>query len=320
MSSIYCDLDDLVRLRFKARSLQLFNKAASKSLLSGGILSPFKGRGIDFEEVRAYQPGDDIRSIDWRVTARRSKPHTKIFREERERPVLILLDQSHSLFFGSQLNFKSVTACEAASMVGWATLFNKDRVGGILFNEQEVYNIRPKSSKQTLMHFLKQAEKINKRLTLDTMPASPPEGYMAKALRHAKRVAHPGTQLFIVSDFKNLDSDATRLLSQLKRHCEIMALHVSDPLERELPKPGNYVITNGVHRYAIDTRKHAQRQRFRNQQQEQVEKLRNTLRELRIPHLSLCTSENTAEQLLFMLSARKPHRNTGGSHGSNLSS
>lgn len=316
MSSIYCDLDGLVRLRFKARNLQLFPNAVARSLLSGGILSPFKGRGIDFEEVRAYQPGDDIRSIDWRVTARRSKVHTKVFREEREKPVLILLDQSHSLFFGSRLNFKSVTACEAAALLGWATLFHKDRVGGIIFNEQEVYTIRPRASKKALVHFLKQAERINSQLHINSMPTVPPEGYLAQALRHARRVSHPGTQLLLISDFRQMDNDVIRLLSQLKRHCEVMALQVSDPLERELPQPGRYMITNGHHRHVLDTNRLSQRQAFRLQQQQQLAALRKSLADLRIPLITLCTSEDTAQQLTARLSARRPPMHTGEPNGS----
>ncbi len=305
MSSVYTDLADLVQLRFKARNLQLFRNILSKSQLAGGIQSPFKGRGIDFDEVRAYQPGDDIRSIDWRVTARRSKPHTKIFREERERPVLIVLDQSHSLFFGSQLNFKSVTACESASILAWATLLHGDRIGGVIFNEKEVHTIRPKCSKVSLMHFFRQSEKMNKALHISSMPATPPSGYLSKALHHARRVSHPGTQLFVISDFKNIDIDAIRVLSQLKRHCEVMAIQVSDPLETDLPDPACYVVTNGTHRYTLDSRQISQRHRFREQQKKQMEQLQSQLNEFRIPLAQLCSGENTADQLLSYFSPKK---------------
>ncbi|MDD7805365.1 MAG: DUF58 domain-containing protein [Endozoicomonas sp. (ex Botrylloides leachii)] len=304
MSGIYAELTELIQLRLKARNLQLFQSISAKSQLSGGILSPFKGRGMNFEEVRAYQAGDDIRTIDWRVTARRSKPHTKIFREERERPVMIILDQSHSLFFGSKLNFKSVTACETAALLAWGTLLHGDRIGGIIFNEIDHYNIRPKSAKTALMHFLKKAEKLNKQLQIKSMPTQQNQGYLANSLRHARRVAHPGTQLFIISDFRDMDSEALRQLAKLKRHCEIMAFQITDPLEQELPEPSCYVITNGIHRYTLDTRQRAHRQAFREQQFAQYQLLEKQLIQYRIPLIRLSSEEDTAEQLLLLFSSK----------------
>lgn len=311
MSGIYTELDDLITLRLQARNLHLFKNFAARSQLAGGTISPFKGRGVDFEEVRAYQPGDDIRTIDWRVTARRSQPHTKIFREERERPILIILDQSYSLFFGSKLNFKSVTACETAAMLSWATLFHNDRIGGVIFNEDTLTSIQPQHSKASLLHFLKQAEKLNKKLQLSSLPSQTCSGYMANALLHARRVAHPGTQIFLISDFKDFNDDASRLLAQLKRHCEIMAFQVSDPLEHELPKPGCYAITNGTHRHTIDSRKHKIRQQFRDQQLIQTEKLKKKLREYRIPLTQLTASKETASQLLPLFSLKRPSSSLG---------
>ncbi|MDP0562222.1 MAG: DUF58 domain-containing protein [Candidatus Endonucleobacter sp. (ex Gigantidas childressi)] len=306
MNGIYSELEELIQLRLKARKLQIFRNTAPKSQLAGGSLSSFKGRGIDFDEVRAYQAGDDIRTIDWRVTARRSKPHTKVFREERERPVLIILDQSYSLFFGSQLNFKSVTACEIAALLSWATLFHGDRIGGVVFNEKSLSSIKPKHSKTALIHLLQKAEELNKQLHLSTAPSQVPTGYLSNALRHARRVAYPGTQIFIISDFKDMNDDAVRLLAQLRRHCEIIAFQVSDPLEHELPKPASYVVTNGVHRYTLDSRKRNHRQQFKNHQQTQIKKIQKRLGEYRIPLTQISSGEETVPQLLLRFSGKRP--------------
>ncbi|MDP0588991.1 MAG: DUF58 domain-containing protein [Candidatus Endonucleobacter bathymodioli] len=311
MNGIYSELKELIQLRLKARKLNIFRNTVPKSQLAGGSLSSYKGRGIDFDEVRAYQPGDDIRTIDWRVTARRSKPHTKVFREERERPVLIILDQSHSLFFGSQLNFKSVTACEIAAMLSWATLYHGDRIGGVIFNEKSLCNIRPKHSKTALIHFLQKAEELNNQLHLSAAPSQAPTGYFSKALRHARRVAHPGTQIFIISDFKDLNDDATQLMAQLRRHCEIIAFQISDPLEQELPKPDTYVVTNGVHRYTLDSRKRNHRQQFRDYQQAQTKKIQRRLREYRIPLTQISSGKETVPQLLLRFSAKRPSSHLG---------
>lgn len=297
MSGAYSELKELVGLRLQARDLALFRRNRSRSLLAGSGHSPFKGRGVDFEEVRAYQPGDDIRTIDWRVTARRMKPHTKIFREERERPVLLLLDQSHSLFFGSRLNFKSVTVAETGSLLSWATLQHGDRIGGLVFNENELSEIRPKRSKQTLLHLLNKVTDYNQALSASTQ-GKPSENYFTKALRHARRVAHPGTNLFIVSDFSRMDTEAMRHMTRLARHCELMAIQVVDPLETELPRPGRYDITNGVHRKTIDTQSRALRQKYRHQFQEVQSDLESFFTGLRIPFVQLKTDQSTASQLM----------------------
>ncbi|WP_330924605.1 DUF58 domain-containing protein [Candidatus Sororendozoicomonas aggregata] len=305
MGGTYSELNELIQLRLNARHLYLFRPKVVNSPLAGGGQSLFKGRGMDFEEVRAYQAGDDIRTIDWRVTARRSKAHTKIFKEERERPVLILLDQSYSLFFGSCLNFKSVTACETAALIAWATQSHKDRVGGVLFNNQTLTTLRPTSSKAATLHLLKQAEKLNKALTIKTMPSTPPGGYLTNALRHARRIALPGTQLFVISDFKDMSNECLPQLSRLRRHCHMIAIRVSDPLETELPPPASYIITNGMHRYTLDSRQRKHRRSFREYQQAQLTQLQQQLQEYRIPLLQLTTSSDTTEQLLAYFSRRR---------------
>ncbi|WP_252176257.1 DUF58 domain-containing protein [Endozoicomonas sp. 4G] len=304
MSGAYSQLKELVSLRLQARELVIFRQNHSRSLLAGTGYSPFKGRGIDFEEVRAYQPGDDIRSIDWRVTARRMKPHTKLFREERERPVLVMVDQSHSMFFGSQLNFKSVTAAEAGALLAWATLQHSDRIGGLVFDEQEFSEIRPKRSKKNLMHLLNKLEHHNKNLKAETIPHQKQDNYLSKALRHARRVAHPGTHIFMISDFQQLDEEGFRHLSQLSRHCQLMAIQVTDPLESELPRPGRYDITNGIHRQTINTRSRDLRQKYRSRHHRFQTSLKDQLASIRVPLLELGADQDTGPQLQVWFGSR----------------
>ncbi|WP_422138399.1 DUF58 domain-containing protein [Endozoicomonas sp. ALC020] len=304
MSGAYSQLKELVGLRFQARELAIFRQNRARSLLAGTGYSPFKGRGIDFEEVRAYQPGDDIRSIDWRVTARRMKPHTKLFREERERPVLVLVDQSHSMFFGSQLNFKSVTAVEAGALLAWATLQHSDRIGGLIFDEQGLSEIRPKRSKKTLMHLLNKLEHHNRSLKAETIPHQPQDNYLGRALRHARRVAHPGTHIFVISDFQQLDEEGFRHLSRLSGHCELMAIQVTDPLESELPRPGRYDITNGMHQQTINTRSRHLRQEYRSRHHRFQNSLKNQLASLKVPLLELGADQDTGSQLQAWFGSR----------------
>ncbi|WP_067521476.1 DUF58 domain-containing protein [Endozoicomonas ascidiicola] len=298
MSGAYCTLQSLVNLRLQAKDLTLFKSGRSLHQMFGGVRSPFKGRGVDFEEVRAYQFGDDIRSIDWRVTARRMKPHTKIFQEERERPVMILLDQRHSLFFGSRLNFKSVTAAEIAALIAWATLNHGDRIGGVIFNEQELQETRPKRSRKTLMHWLNQTEIMNRKLSLAAVASHDAANGMARALRHVRRVTHPGTQIFFISDFQHMNEESAQHLAQLARNNEVMAINVSDPLEQELPKPDQYRITDGLHTLTVNTGRSELRRQFQHNYQQQQEQLQSLLSRYRIPLIQASAAEPTAMQML----------------------
>ncbi len=135
--------EELIRLRSQASLPGLAPQRRVMTTQTGPYASPFKGRGIDFAEVRAYLPGDDIRNIDWRVTARTGQPHTKLFREERERPVLLLVDLGASMRFGTRVAFKSVLAARAAALLGWAAVGHGDRVGGVVFAGQEHQELRP---------------------------------------------------------------------------------------------------------------------------------------------------------------------------------
>ena len=117
---IRVSLAELIEMRHRVREVQLFSTPSQRSPLIGLHHSKLRGRGVDFDQVRVYQAGDDVRTIDWRVTARTQEPHTKLFHEERERPIFIMVEQSRRLFFGSGLMFKSVLAAQAASLIGWA--------------------------------------------------------------------------------------------------------------------------------------------------------------------------------------------------------
>ena len=298
MSGAYCTLQNLVNLRLQAQNLPLFRPDRSLQKMQGNARSPFKGRGVDFEEVRAYQFGDDIRSIDWRVTARRMKPHTKVFQEERERPVMVLLDQSHSMFFGSQLNFKSVTAAEISSLIAWATLSHGDRIGGVVFNEYELRETRPKRSRKTLMHWLNQTEQMNRKLRLAAVSSMEASNALTRTLKHTRRVAHPGTQIFIISDFTQVNEESEQHLSQLARHNELMAIKVNDPLEQELPSPDQYRITNGLHSLTVNTGLSQLRQQFCQQYQKHNEQVRKMFSRYRMPLLQIDSAKASVQQLL----------------------
>ena len=257
----YTDIRELIRLRHASKELQLPTANRALNPMSGLLTSRFRGRGIDFAEVRRYQPGDDIRTIDWRVTARTQIPHTKLFQEEKERPVLILVDQSHSMFFGSRYVFKSVVAAEAAAVIAWTALDRGDRVGGIVFADDLHREVRPRRNKNAVLRLLNEVNDFNQRLGRDFRGNG--ESYLTEALRNVRRVAKHGSAIFLISDFTNFDEEAQLHFGQLARQNDIVGIHVSDQLERDLPQPDNYTITDGQSRARINTANKKNRTAYR---------------------------------------------------------
>ncbi len=285
----FADLTQLIALRLHASQLILSRRRAALSALSGPNKTNFRGRGIEFEEVRSYQPGDDIRSIDWRVTARTGSAHTKLFREERERPVLIVVDQRNSMFFGSRHCFKSVLAAQLAALLGWSALAGGDRVGGLVFGDATQREVRPKRNRKTVLALLSQVVEYNHALPRrEFVPGS-----FVDMLTHLRPIARPGTSVFLISDFHGATADQAReQWFALAQHTQITALACSDPLEEELPREGIYAVTDGREKAQLDTGNRGLRQRFARTRAQQQQQLRQDLQRLGIPLLSASTEQS----------------------------
>ena len=284
----YVALEDLIALRFPARQLRLGRRNRALSVLAGPNKSNFRGRGIDFEEVRSYQPGDDIRSIDWRVTARTGSAHTKLFREERERPVLVAVDQRSSMFFGSSHCFKSVLAAQLSSLLAWSALDAGDRVGGLVFNGASHQEIRPRRSRKTVLALLSQVAQYNRALPLD----APATNGFTEILGKLRRIVRPGSSLFIISDFRGAqDEQAREQLFQMAQHIEITAIACTDPLEADLPKAGHYAVTDGKARSELDTADAGLRRSYSERARQRSELLSRDLLRLGIPMLRAQTDQ-----------------------------
>ncbi len=286
----YVLLDELIALRFPATQLKLGRRNRALQKLAGPIKSNFRGRGIDFEEVRSYQPGDDIRTIDWRVTARTGSAHTKLFREERERPVLVVIDQRSCMFFGSSHCFKSVLAGQVASLLAWSALHGGDRVGGLVFNDHGHQEIRPRRSRKTVLALLSQLATYNQALPLDAMDVQDSFAHMLSNLR---RIARPGSSLFLISDFRGASQERAREhLFELAKHTELTAVACADPLESVLPRAGTYAVTNGVERNELHTGDQHLRRQYQHALQHQRDVLRSDLLGLGVPLLQASTDHS----------------------------
>jgi len=237
---IYVDRQSLIRTRLNARQLRL-KAIRHLGRAAGGHLSRFKARGMEFEEARPYQAGDDIRSMDWLVTARTGKPHTKLFREEKERAVLFCVDFRQPMHFATQGKFKSVMASQAASALAWAASKIGDRIGGLTFSEEGHHEMRPARGDRSVMRLIAQLSDASKNKAQQTSQELSTES-LNHALKRLNQVTHPGSLIFILSDFRGLNDKSHRLLSQLSRHNDIILLHIYDQLEKQLPSSGNYAV------------------------------------------------------------------------------
>ena len=294
----FITLEQLFDQRHVARSLELDYQSRSRLGMSGSHISKQKGRGVDFEEFRAYQPGDDIRQIDWRVTARTGRPFTKVFREERERPVIIGCDQSHNMFFGSQVAFKSVVAAEAAAIICWTTVDNGDRVGGVVFSDTQQELVKPRRSKRSALRFLVTLARYNQDLVqhhTDDQVAG--ENYLQQALEQIYRITRPGSNVYLISDFQGFNERCRQYLHQLAIHNSVTCIFIYDALEENLPIPGVYSITDGNQRSTINTYRKSIRSLYHDQFSDRVELLVGEFNKMKVPLIAVRTDQVVLDQL-----------------------
>ncbi len=252
----------LIDLARPATSLNL-KHSAIRAGQSGAYVSRYKGRGMEFEEARAYQPGDDIRNIDWRVTARTGETHTKVFCEEREKPVFISVDNRLAMHFATRGVFKSVLAAKLAGLLAWAAQHQGDKIGGQLFTDTVCNELKPQNGKHAVLKFLNAivdqgSDDSGSNITL--------EHVLTRLLRHAR----PGSQVYIISDFRGINGQVENHLVKLTKHCEVVLIFVYDPLERRLPEKGRYRFTDDKRDVVIDT---ADRDRLLKYQQQFEQRL-----------------------------------------------
>ena len=294
-------LSTLIGLNRDAASLPLISNSV-KAQMSGGHLSSFRGRGMEYHESRPYQPGDDIRSIDWRVTARSGQTHTKIYREERERPVLLWVDLSRSMFFGTQVCFKSVLASRLAALMAWNSVQHGDRVGYLIFSEQQHIEHRPTRGKPAVLQFIQQLVGHRAWEMDDAQDDERNPGL--HALQRLRQVTRPGSLLILISDFRFLGSECRGQLVELSRHNDVVMIHAYDPLEEVLPPPGYYRITDGVSNVAIDTSNPELRAQYQQRYQNQQQKLKQLCTELGLYQLNIATNSDMIAEIRSGLGLR----------------
>jgi uncharacterized protein (DUF58 family) len=260
-TGVYVTLEELTRLQFLARDFSFLPRQPVHSLLAGRHASRVRGRGLDFEELRGYLPGDDPRTIDWKVTARTGAPHVRVYTEERDRPALILVDQRMSMFFGTVRNMKSVSAARIAAASAWRVTGSGDRVGAIVFDDEASTEVVPHRSKETVIRILDEVVDRNRALRADA-PARPNPGMLNEVLATADRIAKHDFLIAIISDFDGCDEDTTRLVTRMAQRNDVIAIPVFDPSSQQLPDTGRLVVSDGEVQMELDFGSGATRKRM----------------------------------------------------------
>jgi uncharacterized protein (DUF58 family) len=302
-AGVYVTLQHLARLRHKARGFSFLPRQPVTSLLAGGHASKIRGRGLDFEEIRKYLPGDDPRTIDWKVTARTRKPHSRVFTEERERPVLLVVDQRLGMFFGSVQMTKSVVAAKASALGAWRTVAVKDRVGGVVFNDTDAVEVRPQRTQSTVMHLLRTITDQNRALRADS-PVKPNPAMLNKAIRCASRVATHDFLVILITDGDGSNAETRELLTTIARHNDVLVSFVFDPLEALLPAAGSLVVSDGDRQMEMDTGGESLRIGFAREFAEHRATAKRYLLTREVPVVPLRTDMDVADQILRALGAR----------------
>jgi uncharacterized protein (DUF58 family) len=302
-SNIYADLGELIALQHGASGFSFLPKQPVHSVLSGRHASRLRGRGLNFEEIRHYRAGDDIRTMDWKVTNRTGKPHVRVYTEERERPVLLLVDQRINMFFGSQIKMKSVVAAEMAAIAAWRVLSVGDRIGAIIFNDTDIVETRPHRSRKTVMQILHKILKFNHALRADS--SSPHnDAQLNKALKEAERLAGHDYLIAIVSDMSGWNGETVKRIKRLARHNDVIASLIFDPLEKELPGRGQFVVSDGDLQIQVDSGKSGISDQYTQHFMSSVEHLQTELNKHGIPVIPIDTVDEVPNQIQQAIGSR----------------
>jgi len=294
---IYADINELRRLQFKTRGFSFMPKQPANSLLSGKHVSKLRGRGLNFEELRHYQPGDDIRSMDWKVTQRTGKPHVKVYTEEKERNVYLAIDQRMTMFFGSSHKMKSVIAAELAALMAWRVVETGDRVGAVIYNDDEIKVVPAKRGRSHVVNVLAEIIKKNHQLNLSVPHADNDSKAFNKMLNKLHMISGHNALVILIGDGHGWNQQSTDYIKKIRQHSEVIACHVFDPLELDLPQMAQMVVSDGSKQIQFSSLDKAMQHKYQTEIARQLKTYDDTAKKYRIPLLSIDTVTTVDSQV-----------------------
>lgn len=293
-------LQELIGLQYRTAGFSLLPRQPVRSLLAGRYGSRLRGRGLNFEEIRQYHPGDDIRNMDWKVTARTGKPHTRVYTEERDRPVIIVVDQRVSMFFGSKVNMKSVTAAQLGALCIWKATQDQDRAGAIIFNDTTIEQIRPHRSQKNVTEIVNRLVRFSTELVDRNKHQNTPEMLNRVLEQIAIRNSHDYLYI-VISDFSGVNDKSYRFAKQISRNNDLLLFLVHDPLAREVPKKGIFTLTDGVRKVELDPGYNRIKKELPGLLEGRINQLVQELSNFGVPTLPFNNVDDVADQLKHLL-------------------
>jgi uncharacterized protein (DUF58 family) len=306
-ASVHVGLEHLIALQHAARGFSVFGRQAVTSALAGRQASRLRGRGLAFEELRNYAPGDDIRHIDWKVTARTGRPHTRVFAEERERPVFLVVDQRLGMFFGTRVQMKSVTAAELAASLAWQAVETGDRVGALVLSDADMSEFAPHRSRRAVLRVLDAVARHNGALAVDAGIVPDSEQLNRGLERVARRATHDWT-VVVISDFQGADDATRESIKRMARHNDVIAMLVHDPIAWHVPVGGRLVASDTRAQLRLDMGNARVREGVARVVAERSARLARLKEELGVPFVAIHTGGDPIGQLRDALGARPRRR------------
>ena len=283
----------------KVRRIEIRSRNMVTELFAGEYHSAFKGSGMEFAEVREYLRGDDVRTIDWNVTARVGSPYVKVFEEEREQTVMLIVDASRSGSFGSSKQMKGEVGVEISALLAFAAISSNDRVGLLIFTDVVEVFVPPEKGRKHVLRVIRELLYFEpKSVRTD----------LSGALDHLEKVLHRRSIVFLISDF--IDREFSRAIQQVRRRHDLIAVSLSDPRERELPDVGliNLEDAETGEQIIIDTKILDVREAFMDMQRKIEEDLSKLFRRLDVDHVSIDVTKSYVEPLVGLFNARARRR------------
>lgn len=280
----------------KVRQIEIKTRGLSRNIFAGQYHSAFKGRGMAFSEVREYQYGDDIRDIDWNVTARYNKPFIKVFEEEREMTVMLMIDVSGSLDFGTEQSFKRDVVTEMAATLAFSAIQNNDKIGVIFFSNKIEKFIPPKKGRKHILYIIREL--------IDFKPESN-QTDLALVLKFLTNAIKKRCTAFLISDFIDVHDYDNAMTIANKKH-DLVALQVYDKLDTELPSVGLMKVLDSEtgDELWIDTSSKQVRKDYKKYFQKQQYQVQQTFNKSRVDNVSLTTDEDYVKALLTLFQKR----------------
>lgn len=300
VGTVYVTPAHLARMEYDARRLRATPHRPHHSILSGRHASRLRGRGLNFEEIRAYVPGDDIRHLDWKVSLRVGHAMVRSYTEERDRPTLYVVDQRMSMFYGTRRAMKSVVAAEVAALGAWMAFQAGDRAGAVIFDDTEIHSIRAHRSRSRVEAVLAALARSNQALRADSPQRINP-GQLDAALRAALHLATHDYLVCIVSDFLGADEQTLKLIRELATHNDVIAALVFDPSARAIPDRGKIVVTEGELQVELDFNRKSIREPLSAMFDQRLEQTVDLVQRCGVPTLAIDTEQPTLLQVARML-------------------